>query len=377
VIKDRQGSWTPPRDMGAIDGIPCPGAHADVAMRRFMAYALDANLADLRIEATPSELAELEPATRVLGDLELQAKYLPRRPSLLPRLMTAINSDSNSMREMARIIGEDGTLLGGLLKLSNSAFYGVRRHKPVESLEKAVALVGTDGLRSLVATALLHPVMTGTRGQYSSFAEATWEHGQHAAACAELHAARIEHVDAFSARLLVLLLGLASNAVFRIAREHGLSDADGVGPAAVVKLLDDWVSPTALRIAENWQLPADLCSALAAPKGPGLARSVRFGRLAGALLILVNRGHMRELSARAIVLADDHRRADTDRLWSRLAITHLVRAESARRTEVLHPVDLPALLAAGQAHANVAESRVHDVGAMPGAIQPTRRDFLR
>jgi hypothetical protein len=32
---------------------------------------------------------------------------------------------------------------------------------------------------------------------------------------------------------------------------------------------------------------------------------------------------MRELSARAIVLADDHRRTEVDRLWSRLAIMHL------------------------------------------------------
>jgi hypothetical protein len=120
-----------------------------------------------------------------------------------------------------------------------------------------------------------------------------------------------------------LLFGLASNAVFRIVREHCLAEA-GVRPVAVAKLLDDWVPSTALRIAESWQLPPDLCSALAMPKGPGLARSVQFGRLAGALLILVNRGHMRELSARAIVLADDPRRAEVERLWSRLAITHLV-----------------------------------------------------
>ena len=323
LIKDRQGSRAPPRCVGSADVSAWLGTHAGVAMRRFTAHALDANLAALRDEATPSELAALEPAARVLGDLELHAGYLPRRPSALPRLMSAINSDTNSMREMARIIGEDGTLLGGLLRLANSSFYRVSGAKPIENLERAVSLLGTDGLRSLVAAALMHPVMMGTRGRYSSFAEATWEHGQYAAACAELHAARIEHVDAFSARLLVLLLGLASNAVFRIAREHCLSEADGVSPAAVAKLLDDWVTPTALRIAESWQLPADLCSALAVPKGPGLARSVRFGRLAGALLILVNRGHMRELSARAIVLADDHRRADTDRLWSRLAITHL------------------------------------------------------
>jgi HD-like signal output (HDOD) protein len=237
--------------------------------------------------------------------------------------MSAINSDTNSMREKAKIIGEDGTLLGGLLKLANSSFYRGSSGKPVESLEKAVALVGTDGLRSLVATALLHPVMTGTRGPFSSFAEATWEHSQYAAACAELHAARLERADAFGARLLVLLLGLASNAVFRIAREHCLSGTQGVRPAAMAKLLGDWVPHTALRIAESWQLPTTLCEVLSNPAAPGLARSLHFGRLAGALLLLVNRGHMRELSARAIVLADDPRRVELDRLWSRLAIMHL------------------------------------------------------
>jgi hypothetical protein len=91
----------------------------------------------------------------------------------------------------------------------------------------------------------------------------------------------------------------------------------------MAKLLDDWVPPMALSIAENWQLPKDLCNVLSAPAEPGLACSLRFGRLAGALLVLVKGGHMRELSARAILLADDHRRAEVDRLWSRLAIMHL------------------------------------------------------
>ncbi|HET9864267.1 MAG TPA: HDOD domain-containing protein [Steroidobacteraceae bacterium] len=307
--------------MGTVEVSPWQGVHASVAMRRFMAHSLDSSLGDLRIEATPAELAALEPAARVLGDLELHAKYLPRRPSLLPRLMSAINSDT-SMREMAAIIGEDGTLLGGLLRLANSSFYRMSGAKPIDSLEKAVAMVGTDGLRSLLATALMHPVMTGTHGPFASFAESTWEHGQYAAGCAELHAARIERVDAFGARLLVLLLGLASNAVFRIVREHCLSDEELVRPAAVARLLDDWVPAMAARIAASWQLSPDLRDALDSPGNPGLARSVRFGRLAGALLILVNHGHMRELSARAIVLADD-RRAEVDRLWSRLAIAYL------------------------------------------------------
>jgi HD-like signal output (HDOD) protein len=322
ATNDRQGSRAQIRAVHSFASRPRSSAHAEVALRRFTAYALDANLAELRAEATPGELAELEPATRVLADLELQAKYLPRRPSLLPRLMSAISSDSNSMREMAGIIGDDGALLGGLLKLANSSYYRMSGNRPIESLERAVTLVGTDGLRSLVATALLHPVMTGTRGPYSSFAEATWEHSQYAAGCAELHAARIEGADPFNARLLVLLLGLASNAVFRIAREHCMAGSRCARPAAMAKLFDEWVPPTAQRIAESWQLPAELRDALASPAETGVARSLRFGRLAGALLLLVNHGHMRELSARAIVLADD-RRAEVDRLWSRLAIVHL------------------------------------------------------
>src|SRR5262249_19128819 len=154
------------------------------------------------------------------------------------------------------------------------------------------ALVGTDGLRALVATALLHPVMTGSRGPFSSFAEATWEHSQYSAACAELHATHIEGVDAFSARLLVLLLGLSSNTVFRMAREH-CGEENEISPLAMAKLLDEWVPPIAQRIAASWQLPMPLCAVLSASAEAGLAKSVHFGRLAGALLILVNRGHMR------------------------------------------------------------------------------------
>ena len=68
VINDRQGSRAMPRPKGHT-AVASATAHADVAMQRFMAQALDANLADLRQAASKRELAELEPATRVLQDL--------------------------------------------------------------------------------------------------------------------------------------------------------------------------------------------------------------------------------------------------------------------------------------------------------------------
>ena len=69
VINDQQGCRDQLRPLGFADDSPGTGAHADIAMRRFMAHTLDVGLGDLRNDATPSELVALEPATRVLGDL--------------------------------------------------------------------------------------------------------------------------------------------------------------------------------------------------------------------------------------------------------------------------------------------------------------------
>jgi HD-like signal output (HDOD) protein len=296
----------------------------DVALRRFAAFALDGGLHDVSEEPRdPRQIELLRRAVTVLEQIELQARYLPRRPSLLPKLMSAIGSDENSMRDLARIIGEDGALLGGLLRLANSSFYRVT-DKPIESLERAVMMVGTAGIRSLVTTALLHPVMSASHGRFAAFPETVWDHTQYAAAAAELHAAQVEHVDVFSARLVTLLHGLATNTVFRIVRDECVAAKTEVTPHTLAWLLEDWVGPTAARIAVAWQLPIEHRIALASrPVENALARSLLFGRLAGAQVVLVKRGKIKEDAARATLLAHEHRRVQIDRLWSKIATTNL------------------------------------------------------
>jgi HD-like signal output (HDOD) protein len=294
--------------------------HADEALRRFMALALDDPRAKLPRD---EELAKLQPliaaASAALSKLEVQAKYLPRRPSLLPKLLSAMNSDANSMRELATIIGGDPTLLGNLLRVANSVFYR-NTEKPVESLERAVTLVGTDGIRSVIATSLIHPVMATGTGWFAKFPEIIWEQTQYAADAAEAHALQVERVDGFSARLLALLYGLSINTVFRIVRDEVLVGRDASAKPAVAQLLDRWVLPTAQRIAGNWDLPQELQTMLAWPhEQTPLGRSLFFGRLAGAQIVMVRHGLIKEASARATLLAADTRRVQIDRLWARLA----------------------------------------------------------
>jgi HD-like signal output (HDOD) protein len=299
-------------------------AHVEEALRRFLSYVLDG-------EASPAEDPDFDPdghplvasATRALATLEVQARYLPRRPSLLPKLMSAINGDGNSMQQLAAIIGEDPALLGNLLRVANSAFYRVT-DRPIESLERAVVRVGTDGIRSLVATALLHPVMSRGSGPFAGFADRIWEYTQIAADAAELHAKRIERSDAFAARLLALLQGLAMNAVFRIVRDEALAQHEEGAKPAMIHLIERWTMPIARRIAANWQLPAGLQQALeSSPPEYAMARSAHFGKVAGSQVLMAKYGRIQQASARATVLASDSRRAQVNHVWVRLAVAFL------------------------------------------------------
>lgn len=302
---------------------PLNAAHAEDALRFFVSTALDDQPQPAVLEEEETHEAMLAAASAALANLEVQARYLPRRPSLLPKLLSTMNSDQGSMRELAAIIGDDPALMGNLVRLANSAFYcGVR--KSVESLERAVTMVGTDGIRGLIATALLHPVLTTREGLFAKFPETIWEQTLYAADAAEMHAVHVERMNGFGARLLALLHGLATNATFRIIRDECLENRGSEVKPAVIGLLDEWVSPTARRIAATWEMPHELQNALDPANEPGaLNRSLYFGRLAGSQVLMVKRGVVKESSARATVLAVDDRRMQVDRVWNRLLRAHL------------------------------------------------------
>lgn len=325
VVSVPMPSASPEKAVGSADAEPLNAAHAESTLRQFLAFALDerfraASLSDLDGDDQRSIIAA---GSSALANLEVQARYLPRRPSLLPKLMSAINSDQNSMRELAAIIQDDPALMGNLVRLANSAFYsGVR--KSVESLERAVTMVGTDGIRGLIATALLHPVMTARDGPFARFPDVIWEQTLFAADAAEMFAVHVERVNGFGARLLALLRGLATNSTFRIIRDASPEGCVPAATPAIVQLLGEWTLPTARRIAATWEMPHELQLAMDPAQEPGpLSRSFAFGWLAGASLYMVKHGRVKESAARATVLAIDERRMQADRVWTRLTRAHL------------------------------------------------------
>ena len=315
------------------------GIHWDEALRRFVAYVLDdAPREALSRPPDPEHAPVFQAVAQVLERIEARPEYIPRRPSLLPKLLATVNDPQAAMVEISRIIAQDPALTGNLLRIANSPIYRVSS-LPVESIDRAVTLVGVQGIRSIIATALLQPVMTGGSGPFSRFPELVWEHTLYSASAAESHTIQVEKAEPFLAQLVGLLYGLSAIVVFRIVRDQFAAHPHlSPSPGSIARMLESWVGPTAGRIAVSWELSERVQYALESQTLAAelqmentLARSLRFGRVAGSVVVLCRVGRISEAEAKAIVLAGDKtRQREIERLWDRLATASLRPATPGR-----------------------------------------------
>jgi len=319
-----------------LTGTQAAGAVAsldwDEALRRFVAYALDdVPRAALSRPPDPDHAPVFKAVQQILERIEARPEYIPRRPSLLPKLLATVNDNEATMAEMSRIIAQDPALTGNLLRIANSPVYRTSS-LPVDSIDRAVTLVGVQGIRSIIATALLQPVMTSSSGTaFSKFPELVWEHTLYAAMAGEVHATQVEKAEPFVSQLIGLLHGLAAIVVFRIVRDQFAAHPHlNPDPGSIARMLETWVAPTAGRIAVSWELSTRVQYALESQTlaaelqlENSLGRSLKFGRVTGALIVLCRLGRITETDAKAIVVSGEGRRSQIERLWDRMASSYL------------------------------------------------------
>jgi HD-like signal output (HDOD) protein len=264
-------------------------------------------------------------ALAAIGDAATQGRYAPRRPNLLPQLMRAVNDEDASRRELVALIARDPALVGSLLKMANSAFYRVTR-SPIESIERAVVMLGSDGLRSLIAAALVQPIFqVSMAGGFPRFPQIVWDHALLSAHAAIPHAALVERVDQFAAELLCLVTGLAEIVLFRAAMDHYTNIPRRGQPAPVVmaSLLASQSATFAWHIGASWELSELMLAALeeqmvaSEPTTP-LGRSLRFGRCAGALAVLRTNSVIDDATARLSLPEAGMSPAHLKCMWKRL-----------------------------------------------------------
>jgi hypothetical protein len=271
------------------DPVP-PGEIAAQLQRGLHALALYPRLAG---EPGPVDAASAGLAQAVadaLQDRDWATRQLPRRPQLLPQLIQTVNDDAASARVMAAIIGQDPVLTGNLLRIANSPAYKVHE-RPVESLQRAVTLVGTEGVRQIISAVLVQPVMQVQCERFPQFSTITWEHALLASRAAADHARSVNSGDAFAAQWLGLVQGLGAALVMRQLLQEAQARGEDVQPALALQLLQQWSLPLAQRVAAAWELPDPVHQTLAADASGPLSDSLRLGSAAAAASLLCRHGH--------------------------------------------------------------------------------------
>jgi len=312
-------------------GAPAPG-DAWVALHRL---ALSAPQLEPQVPAGHEEAAAW--FAEGIEACAAQDRYMPRRPMLLPQLVRAVNDTETSRRELAGIIARDPALAADLLRLANSPYYRMSR-KPIESIDRAVAVLGTEGIRRLVAAAVLQPVFRA-QGGHARFPDTTWDHAFRSGVAAESYAAIVDGSDPFAAQLLALLMGLGGIMVYRMAFDRYAGPTQATPPPALIAaMIDRHAARAARAVAASWGLSERALAALEEQRADAdaramspLGRSVWFGRLTGALAVLRSSGAMTDDAALATLRAAGTPAQQTERIWMRLVPEAIIAAPEAAR----------------------------------------------
>ncbi|MCC4616629.1 HDOD domain-containing protein [Xanthomonas campestris pv. asclepiadis] len=293
--------------------------------RMYAAVMATPALADGHLPTDPAQAAVLDAVGNALAHVDLRPQLLPRRPQLLPQLMRAVNDPDASGRGIAAIIAQDPALAANLLRIANSALYRPQGG-PLESLERAVVHIGTEGVRQIVAAAVMQPVLSLEGGLYARLPAAVWDYALRTAAAAAAYM-RERAGDTLAAQLAGLLQGLGAVVILRVLR-----DAYAERPSlpysleVAAALVERHTAAVAKTIATTWELPAALGTALDEQR-PGhdstllttsLGMALRYGRLAAALAMLARHGAEQQEHALGVLstLEPDH--AANAALWQRL-----------------------------------------------------------
>ncbi|WP_235495156.1 HDOD domain-containing protein [Geodermatophilus sp. Leaf369] len=222
----------------------------------------------------------------VLASIETMAAQRP----IAAQIVALTDSDHTGAKEVARLLSADPALSGRVLKLANSAYYGMRGR--VSSLQFGITVVGFAVVRSMATVAL-----TGTE-ESAELPEDFWTVSTHLALAASALAPRMGRrpADALCVGLLaqlgVALLSHHDPVGYAEVRASGTTPA-ARRPAEVARYGVDTLELTAVAM-HRWGFPDALADPLLELDDPTSAAG---GLLRGALELtsrLTVPGHSRE-----------------------------------------------------------------------------------
>ncbi|MDY6851463.1 MAG: HDOD domain-containing protein [Thermodesulfobacteriota bacterium] len=114
-------------------------------------------------------------------------KNLPTLPGIVQKISGMVESPHTSSSDVARLISQDQVLSAKVLRMANSAFFGMSRK--ISSITQALVILGFDVVKGLVLTSSVFEMMKQSMA-------GLWEHSVGCAAASGVIARRLGRPDA-------------------------------------------------------------------------------------------------------------------------------------------------------------------------------------
>jgi len=195
---------------------------------------------------------------------------VPAYPAAALRLRRLIASDNYGVAQVCDVIAADPVLAATVLRLANSSVYRLEG-SPITALGRAIHRIGVRSLAT-VATAAGVGAQACARGPLMDLKFAVWRRSVTTALiCQKLAAAR--DLDPEEAFLAGLLHGFGRTVAAACLEKLLGTNAPSrpLSPAEWFAMIDEHRATLAQLVAERWELPQELASAIGAAPGSDLA----------------------------------------------------------------------------------------------------------
>ncbi len=150
-----------------------------------------------------------------------------------------------------------------VLRLANSVYFNPIGRR-IHELDQAVVKLGIEGLRSVLSAAVMQPIIQKDSAYFSHSGQRIWQHSLcTAVACEQI--AEHRRVDKFKVYVLGLVHDVGKITLFsELSKQYKLNgETESPGYQAFVPPLKRLSCALSYWIAKDWDLPKELCQALA------------------------------------------------------------------------------------------------------------------
>ncbi|QYF92456.1 HDOD domain-containing protein [Massilia sp. PAMC28688] len=219
---------------------------------------------DSALDLTAAETQVLDAVSAIVKSQQSGAALVRRMPGLIPQLLQSLRTDNFSGAQLSRTISSDLVLVAAVIRLANSSSlsYGTT----ITSVEHAVMLIGTEGLRHLITSVAFRPIIDMHSGHYTrALAPRIWDQCERCAVANRMLAEEMG-IDPFEAFLAGLVQYVGLIVTLRIMDQ---ADKDGtqLGSAMFCASLLRDARTLSCSIGREWHFPDTVVQAIAEQAG--------------------------------------------------------------------------------------------------------------